>query len=145
MSRRVLILEDDDLRIKHFMRNLVGCHIMVVKEAIHAINYLNNETWDLLLLDHDLGGEQMVDYSNKNTGSEVARWLSENPEKKPPAILLHSFNPVGRLNMKKLLPESVVASGGIWNTLTTSMIEEKSFNEAARNTAEIQNRSLRLI
>ena len=141
MSKRVLILEDDDTRIKCFMQNLIGCQIMIVKEAIHAINYLNNETWDLLFLDHDLGGEQMVDSNNKNTGSEVARWLNENPIKKPPAIILHSFNPVGRLNMKKLLPESFVAPG-IWTTITTEMIEEKSFNEAVKNSAESQTRSL---
>jgi hypothetical protein len=110
--------------------------------VVDAINYLNNETWDLLLLDHDLGGEQMVDHSNKNTGSEVARWLNENPAKKPQAIILHSFNPVGRLNMKKLLPESFVATGGIWNTLTTEMIEEESFNEAVKNSAKIQTRTL---
>ena len=139
MSKRVLILEDDANRVFTFKKNLVGLSVYVEETATGAIHKLNTESWDLLLLDHDLGGEQMVSSDNKNTGSEVARWLSENPDKKPPVIILHSFNPIGRNNMKKLLPESAMIPG-IWTQLTSEIVLEENFNTFVKNEADHQNR-----
>ena len=142
MSKRVLILEDDFNRIFTFKKNLVGLEVYVEETALGAINKLENESWDLLLLDHDLGGQQMVNSDDKNTGSEVARWLNEHPDKKPPTIILHSFNPTGIKNMKSLLPESAMIPG-IWTHLTSEMILQDGFSDLVKKEANFQNRCSR--
>jgi len=142
MSKRVLILEDDANRVFLFKKNLTGLFVHVEETALGAINKLENESWDLLLLDHDLGGQQMVNSKDKNTGSEVARWLNEHPDKKPPAIILHSFNPTGIKNMKSLLPESAMIPG-IWTQLTSDIVLEENFNTFVKNEANYQTRCSR--
>lgn len=100
---RVLILEDDPERTEKFRRLLIGNVVEIVETAREAIDLLRVKEWDVLSLDHDLGGEQMVE-SGPGTGYEVAKWLEQNPERKPPRILLHSFNGPGRANMLACLP-----------------------------------------
>jgi len=103
---RILILEDDPNRHVRFRRNLIGAEITIVDQAQDAIELLKTKEWDLLCLDHDLGGKIHVDSSEPNTGYAVAKWLEENPKFQPKEIILHSLNPVGRENMKKCLPNA---------------------------------------
>jgi CheY-like chemotaxis protein len=100
---KILILEDNPDRIKKFKRRLIGNVVTIVETAQEAIDRLREDEWDLLSLDHDLGGEEMVP-SGPGTGWEVAKWLETNPERKPGRILLHSFNGPGRANMLACLP-----------------------------------------
>ena len=102
---KILILEDDPERIKIFQRNLISHSVTMVVTASEAIQKLGDETWELLMLDHDLGGKVLV-ASGPETDYEVAKWLYENPDRQPPNIILHSFNTVGRANMKALLPQA---------------------------------------
>ena len=108
---KILILEDSKRRHKAF-RAKYGFDLTIVETTSEAIELLESQEWDTLFLDHDLGGETMVD-SGSGTGYEVAKWLSEHPERKPRQIILHSYNPVGRANMKAALPEAEEAPG-IW-------------------------------
>ena len=105
-SMNILVLEDDNTRIMAFKRKFIGCTTTFVKTAKEAIKLLADKYWDILFLDHDLGGEEMVE-SGPGTGYEVACWLEENPSKKPNRIYLHSLNPVGRQNMKDALPDAI--------------------------------------
>jgi len=109
----ILILEDDPTgtRIPAFKRKFVGhiaTFVETTKDAIRLLNEFPAGYWDILFLDHDLGGEEMVE-SGPGTGYEVACWLEENPSKKPNRIYLHSLNPVGRQNMKRALPDAIEA------------------------------------
>ena len=124
MSKRILILEDDLERVQKFWANFAGNELVVCDNADDAIKLLKAQEWDWLFLDHDLGGEIMVDhYANDNTGYRVAVWLEEYPEHKPERIVIHSFNPVGVKNMKAALPDAHVIMA-VW-TYTLSQIEEK--------------------
>lgn len=107
---KILILEDNDARIVHFRRVTMQHTVEIVKTAKEAIQKLGDGAWDLVSLDHDLGGKEMVG-SGEGTGWEVAKWLSDHPEKKPPYIILHSFNVPGRANMAALLPEALEEPG----------------------------------
>lgn len=102
---KILILDDREIRHEYF-RNKWGkfelTHVYTAKECIEK---LENNNYDLITLDHDLGDEEMVE-SGPNTGYEVAKWLAQHPEKQPGWIYLHSLNSVGRKNMKFLLPEA---------------------------------------
>ena len=107
---RILILEDDDNRIATFTKTLGGSHCLhIVKEAADAITILQTETeegrpYDVLFLDHDLGNETMVDMKEKNTGSEVVRWLVRTDLLlEQPYIFIHSLNtPAARVMERNL-------------------------------------------
>lgn len=112
---KILILEDDLERTKIFQKNLIGHEVCIIDTVAEAIQKLKEEDWTDLFLDHDLGGKVMVP-SGPETGWEVAKWLSENPERQPNQIILHTFNGPGRANMKALLPQAIEAPG-VWLTL----------------------------
>lgn len=113
--KKVLILEDDPIRTKQFQRNLIGNLVVVVATSKRAIELLNHpdHPWDVLFLDHDLGGKVMQE-SGENTGYEVACWLEEHPERQPKIIGVHSFNPAGREKMLQALPNAY-STVGIWD------------------------------
>jgi CheY-like chemotaxis protein len=114
----ILILEDDHERQKIFRSNLIGTNAVIVETAAGAIQELSSSNWDYLFLDHDLGGQQMVE-SGPGTGYEVAEWLAENPDKQPPNIIIHSFNPSGAENMQRVLPNAIKAPG-CWSNISIS-------------------------
>jgi len=116
-NKEVFILEDDHERMKIFAYNLgkYGANTFFAQTSKGMIEELQENNCDVLFLDHDLGGQQMV-ASGEDTGYEVAKWLSENKEYMPKYVFIHSFNPVGAINMKALLPESLVCPGA-WNFL----------------------------
>ena len=104
---RILILEDDPERQIRFRRKMIGHYVVITEFAAEAIRLLQEENWNLLCLDHDLGGKVFVDSSTEsNTGYAVAKWLEEHPDRQPNQILLHSLNPSGRKNMADCLPDA---------------------------------------
>lgn len=104
---KILILEDELARLNVFKRKLIGHDVDIATEAHEAIAFLEGNDYDIAFFDHDLGGRTNVDVSDKNTGSEVARWLSQHPYRSPKQIVLHSINYWGRKNMHDLLPGSI--------------------------------------
>lgn len=99
---KILILEDDPLRIEKFRKGLIGHTMFITDNTNLAIEHLKKEEWDILFLDHDLGGQTFVQ-SGVGTGYEVATWLEEHPEYKPKTIYVHSLNPMGAQNMMRAL------------------------------------------
>jgi CheY-like chemotaxis protein len=99
---KILILDDDQTRHDGFKKNLIGFDLEHTYTSKECIEKLKNNTYNMVLLDHDLGGQVFVD-SGENTGWEVSEWLSKNPDKKPKHIIVHSWNPVGANNMKNVL------------------------------------------
>ena len=100
---RVLILDDDEDRHVAFRKKYPTAELTHVYTSKEAIKKLENESFDWVFLDHDLGGQMMVK-SGDDTGYEVANWMSEHIDRLPTkGILLHSLNPVGRKNMMNVL------------------------------------------
>lgn len=127
---KVLILEDDgqiDKRMPHFRERIKELeemskskieliHVETAKDCISELESIPHakEKFDVIFLDHDLGGEVYVDTNREDTGSEVARWINENPEKIYDAfVITHTFNSVGAKNITELLPGSIYIPG-IW-------------------------------
>jgi CheY-like chemotaxis protein len=79
-------------------------HIAISANA--AIEYLKNNKYDLIFLDHDLGGLEMIDSSFYNTGYTVAKFMKENNVKG--RVVIHSLNPSGAQNIKFLLKNAKV-------------------------------------
>ena len=65
-----------------------------------------------VFLDHDLDDQVYVP-SGSGTGYEVTEWLSKHPDRMPKKVILHSYNEIGRANMQKVLPESIMMPG-VW-------------------------------
>ena len=87
----ILILEDSPERQKKFRSKIPCATIVDTAEACIQQLQQADEPWDWIFLDHDLGGEIFVDTDNKNTGSEVVRWICANkPEIKK--VIIHSLN-----------------------------------------------------
>jgi len=115
---KILILEDDPVRWKHFKQALAGHELIITEHTKEAIELLSKNMFEVLFLDHDLGGLQMV-ASGDGTGYEVAKWLNEHPERIPKEVYLHSLNPAGRANMKQMIPGAVEAPFA-WLNIKTS-------------------------
>ncbi|MBE3085374.1 MAG: response regulator [Bacteroidetes bacterium] len=111
----ILILDDEEIRLQTFRQKLIGHVVDCAKTTQETIKFLQEKEYSVLFLDHDLGGKQMVP-SGPGTGYEVACWLEAHPERKPKTIYLHSFNEPGRTNMKRALPEAIMAPGA-WLTI----------------------------
>jgi len=75
-KKNVLILDDDEIRydgLMEFARLMVGKHKpIVVSNEKDAIKLLASDIeWDLIMLDHDLGGEAYVISEKENTGGHL--------------------------------------------------------------------------
>lgn len=105
-GKRILVLDDDEGRHRVFARALVGNAVDHVRTVFEAIRAFRRVSYDAAFLDHDLGGEQMVG-SGPGTGYAVAEWLAAHPENCPPVVFVHSYNPVGVANMRRVLPRAV--------------------------------------
>ena len=108
---KILVLEDDIERIRQFrnsFKSLTGIkEIHYCDMASNCVELLKKEKYGLIFLDHDLGGEMFVDTQNKNTGSEVARWIEQNPLENGQQVIIHTANPAGAKYMTQLIKNSV--------------------------------------
>ncbi len=113
---RVLILDDEKHRVasyherfaEHAFDNNVTFNVQHVETASACIRALQRDgRFDLILLDHDLGGKQFVDSSDpkEDCGMRVAEFLRDNPEVRSQhgAIVVHSFNPDAGRAMARML------------------------------------------
>lgn len=85
----------DDVRSKPF--GYIHCHS--VNETIDTIEILEEQNVEIteLNLDHDLG-----DYATDGgDGIKLVLWLTETERYYP--IVIHSMNPVGRMNMEAII------------------------------------------
>lgn len=108
---KVFILEDDENRISEFRKWFAIDELVVTDTATEAREVLSSEEFDLILLDHDLGGEQMVDPSETdNTGTVVASACQEWKSSKGTPIIVHSCNPSGAKRMAESLQDAAFSN-----------------------------------
>lgn len=119
MSIRALVLEDDTLRIAEFEQRFAerGWTADFADNAIDAVKFIDENDYDIIFLDHDLGGEIYVDSGNKNTGSEVARHMASKETRFSGTVIVHSLNYAGSENIVGTLNRVgiyAVKAPGIW-------------------------------
>jgi len=119
---RILFLDDDRIRHLKFKSLLRGFKhtIDYVYDAKSCIELLNSNTYDMVFLDHDLGGEIYVT-KTENTGYEVALYIANElyGTNIPDIIIIHSYNPAGVERMVGCLTDVVDS-----NIITTPFISE---------------------
>lgn len=112
----VLVLEDNLERKLQFIERFQEHSFCsdIVETAIDCINRLKTCKYDVVFLDHDLGGQIHVDVNDKNTGSEVARfWDSPENLNKNALVIIHSHNSVAAKHMKNIITNSILLPS-IW-------------------------------
>lgn len=102
----VLILEDDERRMKYFRMQLIGADIYHAKTPLEAISLLRRKKIDTAFLDHDLTYPGRMERPSRKTGWWVAKWLKENPRYKPTRIFIHTLNPTAAKLMQAELPDA---------------------------------------
>lgn len=106
---KILIVEDDGLRITQFMRWLRGHDLAVATTAAEAKRLLRWRRFDAVFLDHDLGGV-FADTPDRNTGAEVAKYMVRRRLRLP--CIIHTHNPAGAEYMRSMLPHARVVPFG---------------------------------
>lgn len=105
---KVLVLEDDILRIDTFKNKLNEVNLTIVHHADDAIKLLKENVYDIVFLDHDLDGGAYISTNVYNTGSTVARNMHNTLNTKTP-IVIHSWNPVGAEYMEKVMTDNNIS------------------------------------
>lgn len=102
---KVLFLDDDESRhdvVEHWPSAGDVTHVRTVDQALKA---LRRERFDVVCLDHDLGGQQMVE-SHEGTGYHVAQAIAKEPAWHLGRVIVHSWNPEGARRMAEKLREA---------------------------------------
>jgi len=99
---RILILEDDSDRVKKFYEMFNDHSLVVVNNSKDAISFVTTFKFNVIFLDHDLGGQVYVDSDNDNTGYQVAKVIPNSINSHTP-VVIHSWNVVGAKRMQQVL------------------------------------------
>jgi len=103
---RILILEDSTERVKYFLERFSDYELTITENAQDAIIYLNEEMYDYVFLDHDLG-------LNNGSGSDVASYLGSGMTINSDAkVIIHSWNIPACALMLRLCPGAFVLPYG---------------------------------
>ncbi len=99
---KILFLDDDARRLKTFKRYYPNAvWVQTARECIKRIY----QPWDIISLDHDLGGETYVDSQRNDCGMEVVRYILRN---RPSSLaktrfIIHSRNQCAAVLMAEAL------------------------------------------
>lgn len=103
---KILFLDDRDARVEVAYNRFSGnCHkLCVAHTAAEAIGFLEKEAVDVVMLDHDLDGDRLMEIDDPLSGAEVARWIRDN---RPSIgqIVIHSTSHIGGPYMVSLLQD----------------------------------------
>jgi len=99
---KIFILEDNPDRMTQFTAMWIKDELVATNNVEQARKILENEKFDYLMLDHDLGGEVYVSAMDKNSGSYLCKHMHETKNVDTP-ILIHSWNDVGAEQMVNYL------------------------------------------
>ena len=91
---RIFILEDDHARILTLRERLFNHNLTIINSCIEVDKF--QPPYDLLLLDHDLGGRQLE--GHEDCGLTFVRLVKPRLSSVVP-IIIHSYNPVGAADM----------------------------------------------
>ena len=99
---KIFILEDDITRIDWFRKEFANHQLFIAMDADGGKQAVHCEKYDLMFLDHDLGGKVFVNSEDSNTGFQVAKEILKSRNAGTP-VVIHSWNPIGTKNIASLL------------------------------------------
>ena len=98
---KILVLEDDSYRATTFIEKFCDHDVTITENAGIAMEYLEEDTFDWIFLDHDLG-------ENNGCGADVAALLACNADNanNNARIIVHSWNVPAAKAMVGMLPQA---------------------------------------
>lgn len=111
MKTSIFFLEDNPQRYAHFYKwietKVDDPEIVSATNAADAIDILRDRKhFDVIFLDHDLGGKIFVDSGSENTGYQVAKFMKRNGNTFK-QMIIHSQNPVGAQNINNIFRKAL--------------------------------------
>ena len=106
----VFLLDDDNRRHRWFKERFEGDDLDIAETVEEAKEYLGENNYDAVFLDHDLlphhyESNDHDDFSS--TGYAIAEWLNENPNfQRASTIIVHTRNADAAIKMVEKLRES---------------------------------------
>ncbi len=106
----VFVLDDDHRRHRWFKKRFTGDEIDLAETVEEAKEYLTQNSYDAIFLDHDLLPEHYEtndhnDYSR--TGYAIAEFLNENPKlQRAATIVVHTRNADAAIKMVQKIRDS---------------------------------------
>jgi len=100
----ILFLDDSSARRKAVLSIFPSAYcVETVQETIDLLS--QEKEWDIISLDHDLGGRVFDDSFRPDCGMAVVFWMIEKgyPRVAVRRIILHSFNSTAAFDMEYLL------------------------------------------
>jgi len=97
-----VLLIDDEREAPH-IKSMYGVDVTkIARSYSEGIEDLKQGGWDVLLLDHDLNS-----YPDgvEKTGTDIMKFLQENPQLLPQSIIFVTMNPGGRRRMEGILSD----------------------------------------
>lgn len=116
---KVFILEDDMFRLKILAERLYADHDCDVAMSCSEIDKFKGP-YDLILLDHDLGGRQMDQH--EDCGATFVKLLGDKIKESRATVVFHSYNPTGASNMRAIVGHGLIAPFG--GTMFNRAIDE---------------------
>jgi len=102
----IFVLEDSTNRVAYFIERYFDHELTITENANAAIVYLQENTYDYIFLDHDLG-------TNNGSGADVAAFLSSGMSVNDDAIvIIHSWNMPAVAVMLSMLPRAFILPFG---------------------------------
>jgi CheY-like chemotaxis protein len=121
---KILIVEDNEDRLNWFATEFKGTEeLALATTAEKGKYYVNLQKWDVIFLDHDLGGRVYVNSADENTGYQVAKEIVVSINKDTP-VIVHSYNPAGVKNIMGVLKHAEAIPFGMFDK--TILGESKS-------------------
>jgi len=123
---KILILEDDPERIHWFYKKFFKHDITCTNSVDGAIRCIKDKEYDIIFLDHDLGGKVFCNHQEEPTGYHVACMIPSS-ENKNTMVIIHSWNSPAA----KLMKEHLVAATDYTGTVVTMVFgtfDETNFN-----------------
>lgn len=98
---KIFVLEDDQQRITRFQKELMdeGKHELTLAKSVEEGVKKFSPPYDLMLLDHDLGGRQYVNSEDEDTGYTFLQQLPVKKAVKGTVVIVHSYNYEGAQRM----------------------------------------------
>ena len=99
---RVFLLDDDKRRHRWFSARFKGDFVDVADNVEQAQQFLSENSYDAIFLDHDLHPEHYsnLSHDDERTGFAIASWLAANPQlQQASTILVHTRNADGAIRM----------------------------------------------
>ena len=90
---RIFVLEDNEERSKWFVSEFGNDHDLVMTTTVVIGSELVKVIkFDIMFLDHDLGGRTFVSNNDPNCGQRVVEAILESKKQNNTCIIIHSWN-----------------------------------------------------